>query len=216
MRKRWALTAGGAVAVLSVAVGAFFLIREQRIEAARCEEVGTLAAALRQPLGHGEPLTVIGDSYSQGWGLDDPRTSWVAELPRTATVHAASGSGYTREGLCNGKTVLELAADTSGETIVQAGLNDADADPADLKAAAIRAISSIGGDVTLVGPALAPSFDASALRAVDEALASAAAETGAEYVSALGWTDLQYVDGIHLTPNSHHIFGTRVAQALDG
>ena len=203
-----------AVVLVAVAVAAFFLVRDQRIEAANCDAVHTLDLLLGEPVGTGEPLTVVGDSYTQGWGLEDPTSSWVAELPNSVTIHAASGSGFTRGGLCDGGSITELAEGVTGATILQGGLNDVSASPTDLHAAVSRAIDVVDGDVVLVGPALAPAVDAAALERVDAVLAEVAAEHDVVYISALGW-DLEYSDGIHLTEDGHQVFGEMVAAVLE-
>lgn len=211
MRKRGVVVA--AVTVLAVLAAGFVFVRDGRIEAGRCAVVAELSAATTEPIGDGAAITVVGDSYSQGFGLDDPRESWVSFLPDAAvTVHAASGSGFTRGGLCDGATITELAVASTGPVIIQAGINDVGSNLNEL-AAAVDAALSAADVVALVGPALAPNLEPDAIRAVDEVLQRQANTHNVEYLSAVDW-DLEFSDGIHLTAVGHHAFADMVAARL--
>ncbi|PMC04171.1 hypothetical protein CJ226_09200 [Microbacterium sp. UMB0228] len=211
MKKRWIAAAAGAALV--VAGAAVYVIREDRIAAAECDLVASLDAATAAPIGTGESVTIIGDSYTQGFGLDDPRTSWVSYLPdRRATVSASSGAGFTRDGLCDSPSLSELTESASGPLILQGGLNDVGGDMKALE----RTIDDLlsGNDVlVLVGPTRAPAFDADEIADVVEVLSEAAKEHGVPYLDATEW-DLPFSDGIHLTADGHAEFGGHVASSL--
>lgn len=199
------------VLVVACAVVIAWSVREQRIEAAECAEVERLSSAWTHPAGHGERITVVGDSYAQGWGLDNPRTSWVSQLDAQVNVEAASGAGFTRGGLCDAPDIGGLVADTDGPVVVQGGLNDVDRDHLPGEVSEVLDDPDV---VALVGPAPAPGLDRAALQEVDGAMAQAAEEHGVLYVSALDWDDLPFSDGLHLTEQGHRVFGKRVALAL--
>jgi acyl-CoA thioesterase-1 len=98
--------------------------------------------------------------------------------------------------------------------VIQGGLNDVNADPGLIESAASAVIETSDAEA-VVGPPPAPNRDLALTAATDEALARAADETGVVYVSTLDWDDLDYLpDRLHLTPQSHAVFGTRVADAL--
>jgi acyl-CoA thioesterase-1 len=209
--RKWGIIIAAVVLVAVLGVVAFINIRDARAEAGRCEVVQKLDAATAEPIGAGAPVTVVGDSYTQGFALDDPRQSWVASLGRKVTVDARSGAGFTKGGLCDGPSIVQLAEGDTGTVIIQGGLNDVGADG--LAPKVEEAIKAVHGDVVLVGPPLAPNLDAAKIKAVDATMAKAAAEAGVKYVSTVGW-ELAYVDGLHLTPASHKVFGSKVAAAL--
>lgn len=209
--RKWGIIIAAVALVAVLGVVAFINIREARAEAGRCEVVQKLDAATAEPIGSGDPVTVVGDSYSQGFGLDDPRQSWVASLGRTVTVDARSGAGFTKGGLCDGPSLVDLAEGDAGTVIIQGGLNDVGADG--LAPKVQEALAAVDGDAVLVGPPLAPNLDAEKIRAVDTTLAEVAAGAGVKYISAVGW-ELTYSDGLHLTPASHQDFGRKVAAAL--
>jgi lysophospholipase L1-like esterase len=213
MRKAVAVISAAAVVAAVLGTGGY-LYREQRMEAGRCATVASLDETTAAAIGSGPPITVLGDSYSEGWGLDDPRASWVSYLGMQVTVHASSGAGFTRPGLCNHPALTGLASEDDASTIIQGGINDVDASPEDVTAEAEKAIRSADNPVLLIGPAPAPNFTAEQIAAVDGALSEAAAAADVTYLSAAAWDDLEYIDGLHLTADSHRVFGERVAAAL--
>jgi acyl-CoA thioesterase-1 len=213
MRKAVAVISATTVIAAALGTGGY-LYREQRIEAGRCATVASLDEATASPIGEGQPVTVVGDSYSEGWGLDNPRSSWVSYLGMQATVHASSGAGFTHPGLCDHPSLPGLSATGAGPTIIQGGINDVDATPEDVTAGAEKAIRSAGDPVLLIGPAPAPNFTGQQIAAIDGALSDAAAAADVAYLSAAAWDDLEYIDGLHLTADSHRLFGERVAAAL--
>lgn len=211
MKKRWIVIVVSAAVV--VAVGAtVLLVRAQRIEAAECELVHSLETATADPIGTGDPVTVVGDSYSQGFGLDDPRESWVSRLPMEVTVSASSGAGFTRDGLCGANSVTELAGTVSGAMILQGGLNDVDADMEALKVE-VDSILDEKDVVAVIGPTTAPAFDAASIEQVNTVLRDSADDHDVLFIDATGW-DLPFSDGIHLTPEGHEEYGDMVADAL--
>lgn len=213
MRKGVAVITATALVAAALGTGGY-LYREHRIEASRCATVAQLDAATAAPIGSGAPVTVVGDSYSEGWGLDNPRASWVSYLGMQATVHASSGAGFTRAGLCDHPALTGLASGEDAPTIIQGGINDVDAPTREVTDSAERAIHTASNPVLLVGPAPAPNFTPEQVSAVDGALREAAAAADIPYVSAAAWDDLEYIDGLHLTADSHRLFGERVAAAL--
>ncbi len=176
-----------------------------------------------RPVGTGpRQVLVVGDSYAQGWGLRDPRGSWPTamadEADATVRVDGFAGSGFTGSAFCAGEDFGARAARldlTDDEVlVVQGGLNDVNADPDVIEAAAVAVLEAAGADA-VVGPPPAPQRDQALTVATDEALARAAEDAGVVYVSTIDWDDLTYLpDRLHLTPKGHAVFGTRVADAL--
>lgn len=216
MKKTLALVAA---AVVILAVGGWFA-RDAWIDHQRCETFDALAAEFgTDPIGSGtREVAVVGDSYTEGMELEDPRQSWVATFAEqagaTVDADAASGTGFTNPGPCEQGDFASRTAPGGGLLVVQGGLNDIDAPGDQIEAAACGVIAKASGDVVIVGPPAAPARDHGDVEKVDQALGDAGAECGARYVSTLDW-DLDYTDGgLHMTPAGHHTFGTMVAAQL--
>lgn len=211
------------VLVLAVAAGGAWLWRgHQQGEA--CEVVrSSVARRGDAPVGTGpREIMVIGDSYAQGWGLRNPMLSWPTafahEADATVRVDGFAGSGFTGSAFCDdedfGARAGRLDLDPDDLLVVQGGLNDVNAAPEAIESAAVAVVEASGADA-VVGPPPAPQRDLALTIATDEALARAADEAGVAYVSTIDWDDLTYLpDHLHLTPESHLVFGTRVADAL--
>lgn len=169
--------------------------------------------------GSGEPVVVIGDSWSAGLGLDRIASSWPSRLPGAVHVAAFSGSGFSEEaGSCRGVSFADRAPAAvragAGLVVVEGGLNDYDVRNADIRAGFRRLAGELRGrDVVVVGPASAPSRAAEVPR-VDALLARLAAAHGMGYVRTSG-LDLPYLDDrLHLTAAGHEEFGDYVAAEL--
>src|SRR5690606_11671481 len=137
------------------------------------------AAFGTDPVGDGPTdITVIGDSYTEGMELDEPRTSWVAAVAETAdatvTADGASGTGFTNPGPCERGDYTERIDGVDGPSVVQGGLNDVAAPDDDIRAAACAVIDTAPADITIVGPPPAPVRESGDLERVDTALARAA------------------------------------------
>jgi acyl-CoA thioesterase-1 len=77
------------------------------------------------------------------------------------------------------------------------------------------AVVETSGAEAVVGPPPAPDRELALTAGTDAALARAAEQAGVPYVSTLAWDDLSYLpDRLHLTPESHDVFGARVAEVL--
>lgn len=210
------------VALAVVAGGAWLWRAHQQGEA--CEIIR--AGVERRPdeaVGTGpRKVVVMGDSYAQGFGLTDQTRSWPTAFAReadaTVRVDGFAGSGFTGSAFCDGEEfgtrAKGLARGDDEVLVIQGGLNDVNADPELIQSAATAVIETSDAEA-VVGPPPAPRRDAAVIEEVDAALARAAEETGVVYVSAVAWDDLDYLsDRLHLTPESHTVFGTRVADAL--
>ena len=173
----------------------------------------------RLTAGRGDRVVVIGDSYSVGLGLRDPRMSWPSRLPGEVRVFGFSGSGFSRGASpCPGVSydVREPRALRSGAdlVVVQGGLNDHDQPVSEIRVGFRRLVEGLTGQTVLVvGPAPAPARAAAAGR-VDAALAEESARAGVEYLSMLDHRFGYLTDGLHLTASGHRAFGDLVAQAV--
>ncbi len=211
------------VVALAVAAGGAWLWRAHQ-QGEACEIIR--AGVERRPdeaVGTGpRKVVVMGDSYAQGFGLSDQTESWptafAAEADATVRVDGFAGSGFTGSAFCDGEEfgtrAKGLARGDDEVLVIQGGLNDVNADPGLIESAAVAVIETSDAEA-VVGPPPAPNRDLALTAATDEALARAADESGIVYVSTLAWDDLGYLpDRLHLTPESHGVFGTRVADAL--
>ncbi|WP_091947967.1 SGNH/GDSL hydrolase family protein [Trujillonella endophytica] len=171
----------------------------------------------------GEVAVILGDSYSQGMLLPDQREqAWSTALGRlqgwTTYVDAIGGTGFVNGGSCGGQTfgsrVEHVLEWSPGTVVVQGGLNDADADPAEVQEAAGEVLADLSDvpRVVVVGPPTTPGRGD--VTAIDAALAVAAAEADRQYVSTAGWTLPYGDDGLHPTAEGHQQFAAMVAQAL--
>jgi acyl-CoA thioesterase-1 len=173
--------------------------------------------------GKGGSASVLGDSYTEGYLLDDPTRGWAYSLVKAqgwdATLDGIPSTGFVNESACGGDSfkarVRELTA--ANLLIVQGGVNDFRKDPADVEAAAdnvLRMANSVKR-VVVIGPAPAPERR-DKLAAIDASLAAVAKLNNREYISALGWSDLEFLpDGVHLTEAGHARFAAHVAAALE-
>lgn len=180
------------------------------------------SAAQRAALvtGSGTEVLVIGDSYSVGAGLR-PHDSWPVRLPGRVRVDGFSGSGFSAGASPCGDLAYASRAPGSVRpgtalVVVEGGLNDTDQPLADLEAGAARVLDGLAGTpVLVVGPPSAPARDRGLVRAVDAALARAAAAHGASYLSMAG-VDLTYLDDrLHPDAAGHRVFGDRVAAEVE-
>ena len=205
----------GLLVVAVVAVGTFFGVKQYRAEASAkqlCQQFTEQVAALPDPAGEGP--TVLGDSYTAGFGLQDPSHGYAFAL-HPGAIDAFPGSGFVDESPCGAQSfarrLLELPA--GGELlIIQGGLNDSD--EKGVEAAAIEALHIAkmkASKVVLVGPPTVPAKTPEELAAVDTAYANAAANVGVKYVPALGWKLEVSGDGLHLTEAGHRQFAARLA-----
>jgi len=217
---------GFAAAALLVAVVAattgWRLAREHRDF---CDQVRALNAARTLDAGTGtEPgVGVIGDSYAQGWKLDEPFASWPTAMGRElgvgVEVDAFAGSGFTATHGCGqvayGDRVATAASHRPTLVVVEGGLNDTRAPDAELVTGVRRVLAGLSDvDVVLVGPPLAPARNAADVRRVDAVLTRTAHRWRTPYVSTMSWPLHYLSDGLHLTAQSHDEFGSRVAAAI--
>ncbi len=190
--------------------------------AARCERFALDAEARAAVVtGRGEPVLVVGDSWSAGLGLADPTASWPARLDGRVHVAGFSGSGFSaRASRCGAVSFADRAPEalaglpTGTLVVVEGGLNDWDRSPAEISAGFVDLLAALRGHrVVVVGPASAPARAASVPQ-VDALLARLSARHGVAYLSAVD-VPLDYLpDRLHLTPAGHAAFGDFVAARL--
>ena len=179
----------------------------------------------RAVTGAGDRVVVLGDSWSAGWGLEQPARSWPVQLAGRVRVDAFSGSGFSPGATrCREVAYADRAARAVAEgtidpgtvlVVVQGGLNDTDQPERELRAGVRRLLAVLDGyEVVVVGPADAPAQHDQVAR-VDAALAEEATRGGARHLSVLD-LELDYLpDGLHLTEVGHREFGRAVAERLD-
>lgn len=167
--------------------------------------------------GSGDPVVVVGDSWSVGLGLDQLGSSWPSRLPGRVSVEGFSGSGFSRTASpCGDESFGTRAASVpaAGLVVVAGGLNDFDRSTTAITLGFGRLLAALEGrDVVVVGPATAPSRAAEVPR-VDRLLARLAADSGIPYVATSDLRLPYLPDRLHLTAEGHATFGDAVAQRL--
>lgn len=208
------------VVVLLASVTAVQLSERARGAAdTRCRQhaADSLARA-RTVTGSGAPVTVIGDSWSVGLGLDGLAGSWPSRLPGRVAVAGFSGSGFSptasRCGDVSFADRAPAAVHGSGLVVVEGGLNDHDQSQASIIVGFHRLMPALAGHrVVLVGPASAPSRLSSVPR-LDRTLATLARQYDVAYIRTSGWRLPYLADRLHLTAEGHRMFGDAVAREL--
>lgn len=220
MHRGTQLLAGAFVIVLAVLFTMLASGGATGSAAERCARLST-QSQLRERLvtGHGRRVVVIGDSYSVGLGLRDPKASWPSRLPGRVHVYGFSGSGFSaRSSTCpdvaydaRAPHALQSGADL---VVVEGGLNDYDQPVTALRAGFRSLMRELHGrSVLVVGPPAAPARTAAARR-VDVVLRDESSRAAVRYVSMKDHRFSYLSDRLHLTPAGHRAFGTIVAQAM--
>ena len=167
-------------------------------------------------------VVILGDSYTTGEFLTDRSKGWAYQVGQgkdwALKLNGVGGTGFVNPGPCGSQAYSDRIARTltlkPQVLIVEGGLNDANATPADIQAGArlvLKQASEVP-TVIVVGPAAPPTVKDYA--AIDQALSEAATAEGRQYISALDW-DLEFLpDGLHLTEASHAEFASNVARQL--
>ena len=209
------------VTLAAVLITVFLMsARARGSEAALCSRHEVDAAARAKVVtGSGQPVTVIGDSWTVGLGLSDLGNSWPSSLPGRVTVAGFSGSGFSKHASHCGDHAFATrasAARSADLVVVAGGLNDFDQPTADIRSGFRSLMSSLGGrTVVLIGPASAPSR-ASSVGRVSSALASLSEEYGVAFIDTSAWTLSYLPDRLHLTAAGHAAYGEHVADELAG
>jgi acyl-CoA thioesterase-1 len=235
VRGRWlAVAVGGAVVVAVVVAGvvAAAVHRDSTPSApasaaadCRWTTAQVRAPAATEVAGTGERVAVLGDSWTSGYGLADPREGWAYVLARGLGWHAAvdgfPGTGFTSDAGCPGERyadrVVRIPADAA-LVLVEGGLNDVRSASA-VRTAAGALLEQVharapGAALVVVGAPAVPGRVPAQVRAVDRGLAAAAAAHGAAYLDPAGWTLTYLPDGVHPTAAGHRAFADRVAAGL--
>ena len=209
-----------AIAVLLAALMAFYVADRAGAGMGRCQQHRADARERAAIVtGDGEPVLVIGDSWSVGLGQDDPARSWAAELPGEVHVAGFSGSGFSAGASgCGRVSFADRASTALGSrpqlVVVEGGLNDVDQPAAAIERGFRHLMAGLAGHrVVVVGPAAAPSRAAMVPR-VDELLADLSEDFGVPYVVTSD-LELDYLaDRLHLTEGGHEEFGATVAERI--
>lgn len=218
--KPWAI----AVVVTALLVSATMWWTPDDAHASRSRSCRSIAAASETRhdavIGTGPVVAVIGDSYSMGTGLDDPRTSWASRLDGRVVVDGFGGSGFSAgaspcQGVAFPRRVPRALSLEPELVVVQGGLNDFDVPDDQLRAGAQEVLRLLRGRQSVViGPPSAP-LRAAAVGRVDTILSAVAADAGVPYVRTSSW-ELDYLeDRLHLSTAGHVAFGDAVAAELE-
>lgn len=188
------------------------------VRVARCDRFTTLQEARAAAVsGHGERVVVIGDSWSAGYGLPDPSSSWSTRIPGRVYVDGFPGSGFSEQASgCHLVSYADRApADLrrgASLVVVEGGLNDFDQSDADITAGFDRLMKELHGHpVVIVGPAMAPSRAAFVPR-VDRLLAALAKKADVPYFSTVDLKLEYQPDELHPDQAGTQTFGDAVAR----
>ncbi len=217
-RSRWLIAVG--VALLLLAVAGTVVYRHRESPPSGCRTSST-------PVTTGSPTAaVLGDSYTAGLGLAEPRLAWSTLLGRLegwrTYAEGISGTGLTNSGFCThadfGARLPKALAHHPRILVVQGGLNDTGAPPGAPGAALTRLLdrSARVPRLVVVGPPAAPGEPRPVLQRIDAEFRAACRPPHCTYVSALGWQLPFQPDRIHLTPAGHMMFAEHVSEALQG
>lgn len=205
------------VPILGAAVG--LGERATGADAERCSRFAFESAARERIVtGHGHRVAVLGDSYTAGLGLADPRRSWPSRLPGRVVALGFSGSGFAAGASpCTGAAFADRARDaarTAHTVVVEGGLNDYDQPDAAIRSGVRSVLRELRGHrVLVVGPVPAPARLSRVAR-VDHLLAAECARAGVPYLSMLDARLPYLADRLHLTATGHREFGAAVAARL--
>lgn len=208
------------VVLAGVLTGARFLLPSSSASGIDCGKIAAESAARNHVVTHNgnRSVVVLGDSYAQGYGLSDQRSSWPSYLPATVAVRSLGGTGFAASP-CGPHDAYQYRAanlPAADLVVVEGGLNDVTATDAAIVSGVRATVARTGVTRTvIVGPANAPAWSARAAH-VDQVLEQVSHELGIRYVSTYDWPLKFGPDRIHLAPSSHQVFGERVAQAVIG
>lgn len=239
----WAVAA---IALGVIAIGIMAPIAMRRgavpahvIEAARASDEAAAAssAAARQSAAAAQAaridIAVLGDAYTAGSGMDSGEQSeWPALLgaahPWDVTRFAVGGTGFVagRESANDfAARVPEIVARKPDVVIVEGGHDDASSPPAQVAAAADKALTALraglpDAKIVVLG-VLWPDAAPPAVFAIDDSLKAATASVEGVFVDALrdGWFSgangrLIGSDGIHPTDEGQAALARRIGDAL--
>lgn len=179
-------------------------------------------------------LLILGDSYTEGYGAEDPEEQGWAylatdQLGWDVQVDGVGGTGFTYDGP-NGlpqsydDRIAALIADGSfapNVVVLQGGQNDYRAAPAELRAAVVAEVEQLraafnGVQIVIFGPA-APQPLGDQLRSQDDAIRAGADQAAVPYISPVseGWLTTEnsgeygFSDGAHLNTAGHAYLAQR-------
>lgn len=223
-RRRMVIGSVVALAIIGGGGAAALEVRDNIQAQQQCADAKSRHGGSFKPVQYGggrQQAAIVGDSYTEGHLLDQPTNGWAFLLAKTqgwdASIDGIGSTGFVNESACGGdsfKTRM-AGANHAKVVVIQGGVNDFRKDTAAIEAAADQTLKLTGRveRVVMVGPAPAPARDN--LQAVDASLAAVAKLNQREYISALSWSDLEFLpDGVHLTERGHAQFAARVADAL--
>lgn len=196
--------------------------------ATRCERLAAVAQARAAIVtGEGDPVLVIGDSWSAGIKLEDIGGSWPHRLAGRVHVDGFGGSGFSRHASPCGRlayadrvdAALDRLEEPPGLVVLQGGLNDTDQSAYAIRLGVRRAVTRLvargiaRADIVIVGPAYAPARARQVPR-VDWVLAEEAKRARIGYVRTRNLRLPYLADRLHLTAPGHIRFGDVVGARI--
>lgn len=216
---------GGLILLTLALAGARSLLPTKAVAAVDCVRIATQSAD-RDSHVDGRPgapvVAVLGDSYAQGYGLNDQTDSWpkafAADYRARVMTFSLGGTGFATAPCAVEDTYPHRARAVPAEAklvVIEGGLNDVLVPDAVLRRGVEQTVTKIGASRSVVvGPVAAPKWKAQA-KHVDQVLAKACADLGVRYISAYSWPVKFGPDQIHMaSPADHDVFARGVADAL--
>ena len=208
-----------ALALVAVFLGMYAAGRASAVDRRCGQHRDQSAERARLVTGSGDRVSIVGDSWSVGLGLDDLADSWPSRLPGQVRVAGFSGSGYSASASpCGNQSfaarVTPAVTDGAAVVVVQGGLNDFDRTDAAIERGFRRLMERLATSyVVVLGPAAAPARDDRMPR-VEADLERLADEYAVPYV-ATSDLELDYLDDhLHLTEGGHQEYGDAVAEGI--
>ena len=226
-RARRRLAVAAALAVILGVTAAVVVQNVRREGSCVSDQRNADAAPISGGLTTGPTAFFLGDSYTTGFGLADPGSSFAYRLADLegwdATMAGFPGTGYAVEGTCGGNDFIHrlgLLPPDADIVVIEGGLNDAifsvpvptlTADATAL-IARIRELAPDARIVVLGAADVVPDARARVL-ATNAALRATAAAAGATYVDLAGLV-FATTDGTHPTVEGHELIAESVRAAL--
>lgn len=228
MKKKYiVLPVAAAVVVASGIAGVqtFKAIQAESSRAVQCEavraverQVGEERAAIAT---HVPEFVVLGDSYAQGMGLEDPLDAYPYLLDDRPLVNGSGGSGYLSDGPCDDALFIDrlssVLASEPEVLLIQGGINDRSRGDVETAAGTLfDAAKSVSPEtrIVVIGPFAPAAVAGTDLDAVRDGIRRAALERSLDFIDPASWEFTVQDDGLHPNASGHVEIASAISEAL--